>query len=426
MASSTKPGQSLSPTPSQRAYQYSKTGLRPLYELVWPQCFDLWSTRYQLTTQWSSQWQCHTLEELGDGTNTLLLAAHTIENTSAPNLGDKKVVPLQKSMVVKWHYVEDMPGQEHTCIAGAGHMEKFLHEWLHHLFSSCPQTTSWLRAHVNTLQLAVQTRVTTAMTDCIRQRMPHAKLPKRAHVLLFDRAPGQTLSSMLTAYRQRRETLLPSLVWAIATQLTKIHAMLQNVGMVHRDIKPENVLVHVRVGKNDGKQHVHVTMLDFEFACLDVPTLPMPHSRRYANLRLRCVSKYAPVQGTPLFMSPQLLCAYISNSAQTFDFHTRCRQDAWSMGAVLYELGSGGKPFVPGRVQTMSSLLTFLNTYDTSKWPAWCLRRQRRHYRFMQQRYGHAFSKLVQRLLERDDARRCKIVNAYMDLPQYGADVLSK
>jgi non-specific serine/threonine protein kinase len=101
----------------------------------------------------------------------------------------------------------------------------------------------------------------------------------------------------------------------IAGALAAAHAR----GLVHRDIKPDNVMV-----RPDG----YAKVLDFGIAKLATVT---PSSDR---VDAESLTQPGMVIGTPHYMSPE--------QARGLDLDAR--SDVWSLGAVLYEMATGGLP----------------------------------------------------------------------------------
>ena len=112
-----------------------------------------------------------------------------------------------------------------------------------------------------------------------------------------------------------------------ADQITRGLETAHDQGVVHRDLKPENIFV-----TNEG----HVKILDFGLAKLAQPedSQVTTHTGSVAI-------------GTPAYMSPEQI-------------HGRAdyRSDLFALGAVLYEMVAGRRPFVGDTtVETMNAIL---------------------------------------------------------------------
>ncbi len=117
---------------------------------------------------------------------------------------------------------------------------------------------------------------------------------------------GEVLQSLI----ERRELGLAGAV-GIAGQIAKGLEKAHEKGIVHRDVKPANILV-----TNDGLAKI----LDFGLAKLAT------QSR---------LTRIGTTVGTAAYMSPE----------QARGEEVDERSDIWSLGAVLYEMATGRKPF---------------------------------------------------------------------------------
>ncbi len=143
---------------------------------------------------------------------------------------------------------------------------------------------------------------------------------------------GMTLRASLARGRMNLHEALE-----IAVQVASALAAAHETGVVHRDIKPENIML-----RPDG----YAKVLDFGIAKL---TEQQPASDDH-DVGTTTVLQTRPglVIGTVHYMSPE------QTRGQTVD----ARSDIWSLGAVLYEMVGGNKPF-PGETPSdcMASIL---------------------------------------------------------------------
>ena len=118
----------------------------------------------------------------------------------------------------------------------------------------------------------------------------------------------------------------------IAEGLAKAHV----AGIVHRDLKPENIMV-----SRDG----YVKILDFGLA-----KLRLEPSRVATDMSTieRFETQQGVVLGTFAYMSPE------QAKGQPVDF----RSDQFSLGAILYEMTTGRRPFErPSSAETLAAIL---------------------------------------------------------------------
>ncbi|MFS8066498.1 MAG: serine/threonine-protein kinase, partial [Byssovorax sp.] len=109
-----------------------------------------------------------------------------------------------------------------------------------------------------------------------------------------------------------------------------------SIGIIHRDLKPANLFL---TRAADGTSTVKV--LDF-----GISKTGESESSEGEGMSL---TKTSAVLGSPLYMSPEQM-----KSARSAD----ARSDIWSLGAILYELLTGGVPF---NAMTFTELVLMAN-----------------------------------------------------------------
>ena len=135
------------------------------------------------------------------------------------------------------------------------------------------------------------------------------------HYIAFEFIAGETLRE-----RMGRLQLKVSEALEIAMSVTAALLAAHDAGIVHRDIKPENIMV-----RSDNV----VKVLDFGLAKLTESNPISPDSDT------QILTEQGTVMGTAPYMSPEQARAIAMDH----------RTDIWSLGAVLYEMVGGRRPF---------------------------------------------------------------------------------
>ena len=150
--------------------------------------------------------------------------------------------------------------------------------------------------------------------------------------IAMERVEGATLRELLAGGPLPTKKIL-SIATQVAEGLAKAHA----AGIVHRDLKPENLMV-----TPDG----FVKILDFGLAKLAGP----PEASGEGSIAPTVSGGTEPgmVMGTVAYMSPEQAVG------KPLDF----RSDQFSLGAVLYEMAAGRRPFERlTRPETLTAIL---------------------------------------------------------------------
>jgi eukaryotic-like serine/threonine-protein kinase len=163
------------------------------------------------------------------------------------------------------------------------------------------------------------------------EEIPSSSASSR-HILVMELLEGETLRAKLNAGPLPAKKIL-SIASQVAEGLAKAHA----AGVVHRDLKPENLMV-----TPDGL----VKILDFGLAKLAGP----PEASEEASIAPTVSGGTEPgmVMGTVAYMSPEQAVG------RPLDF----RSDQFSLGAVMYEMAAGHRPFERAtRPETLTAIL---------------------------------------------------------------------
>ncbi|MDQ2921125.1 MAG: serine/threonine protein kinase, partial [Acidobacteriota bacterium] len=138
------------------------------------------------------------------------------------------------------------------------------------------------------------------------------------HFIATEYIDGKTLRRKMGGSPLEVQEILDIAV-QVGSALEEAHA----AGIVHRDIKPDNIMI---------RQNGYVKVLDFGLAKLTEPTSPT--SIAEAPTR-KVKTGSGMIMGTVGYMSPE------QARGQTVD----ARSDIFNLGAVIYEMVAGQKPF---------------------------------------------------------------------------------
>jgi serine/threonine-protein kinase len=137
--------------------------------------------------------------------------------------------------------------------------------------------------------------------------------------MVLEHLVGHTLADLLHARGALPIDEAVSYVLEACDAMAEAHA----AGIVHRDLKPENLFLAAR---SDGTTVIKV--IDFGISKMTDPLDLVPRSSTLTGA--------ASIVGSPLYMSPEQLCA-----ARDAD----PRSDIWSLGVTLFELLTAQGPF---------------------------------------------------------------------------------
>src|SRR5690606_24993107 len=144
------------------------------------------------------------------------------------------------------------------------------------------------------------------------------RLPDGSVFLVLEYVQGRSLREELARGRMPVVRALH-----IARQIAAALCAAHGHGIVHRDLKPENVMLVERDGDPD-----FVKVLDFGVAKVPIGEIPAPGSSP--------ISRAGMVFGTPEYMAPE----------QALGEAVDGRADLYALGAMLFEMLAGVRPFV--------------------------------------------------------------------------------
>jgi non-specific serine/threonine protein kinase len=139
--------------------------------------------------------------------------------------------------------------------------------------------------------------------------------------IVMELLEGQTLAQMISPGPLETPTLL-DLAIQIADALESAHGK----GIVHRDLKPSNIFVNSR-----GQAKI----LDFGLAKIGLARAAPEDSGMVTMARGDDLTKAGSTLGTVSYMSPEQARGQLTDA----------RTDLFSLGAVIYQMGTGFPPF---------------------------------------------------------------------------------
>ncbi|MFN8579571.1 MAG: protein kinase [Gemmatimonadaceae bacterium] len=148
------------------------------------------------------------------------------------------------------------------------------------------------------------------------------------HYLVMPLLEGQTLEARLAKGPLPLDQAL-----AIARQIADALDEAHRQGIVHRDLKPANVIL-TKVGTGSGGTP-QAKLLDFGLAKLRAPGSPVTLSATGTAATAATGTAEGTILGTLHYMAPE----------QVEGKDADARSDIWALGAVLYEMVSGVRPF---------------------------------------------------------------------------------
>src|SRR6188474_1833533 len=138
--------------------------------------------------------------------------------------------------------------------------------------------------------------------------------------IVMEYVRGKSLDALIPRQGMRLNEALRIAI-AVADAMAAAHAR----GIIHRDLKPANVMVGT-----DGA----VKVLDFGLAKLTA-TGSAPDEETQTTVAAEGLSAPGTIAGTAAYMSPE----------QASGGEVDSRSDIFSFGTMLYEMGTGARPF---------------------------------------------------------------------------------
>ena len=183
--------------------------------------------------------------------------------------------------------------------------------------------------------------------DFVRRFLAEAKVlgrldhPNLVRVYNVDEDGGTVYIAMefiegesLNEISQRRK-FSPEEIVKLGAEIAEALDYAHQKGIIHRDIKPGNILI-----RPDGR----IKITDFGIAHIEDPL---------ASLKTQA----GEILGTPAYMSPEQIMS------QPVDG----RSDLFSLGIILYELSTGGRPFGGENLAAIFNAITQTNPTDPAK-----------------------------------------------------------
>ncbi len=149
--------------------------------------------------------------------------------------------------------------------------------------------------------------------------------------LVMEYIEGRTLSDELAA----RGRYTPADAYALLEPIMSVLHAAHMTGVVHRDLKPDNVML----GQAPNGMPF-IKLLDLGVA----KVLPRANADEAEHISQAKLTTAGQLLGTPFYMSPEQWGELQRDGNEEID----ARSDLYSLGAVVYEMVAGHKPFYGG------------------------------------------------------------------------------